>query len=459
MNQGATPSADAAPRAVRSLSGAGPAEIVDRFRTTLRSAGAGAFLVLAGGAGAGYLAQVGTARIIGPESFGLYMYALAWTTVAATVSTLGFHVSLLRLVPACRARGDLSGARGAIRFATLGAAVSGVLAAAVAARFLAADEAWETERGLTLLIAAAAAPPLALQLVGAATVRALGGPVAGLVPERLGRDPIALAALAAMVGFGLAPASAPTAMTGMLLSGAATATLAFALRRRRLPADLRAARPVYAVSEWLRPTLPLTCIMIADVAMARGGVIVLGLVSDVGSVGSFAVALALSTLVALPRMAVASAFAPRVADLHARGEREALQALLARAAGLSLVGAALVAAGLAATAPWLLSLFGGGFDGATAPLFILVAGQLVAAAAGPQQHVVTMTGREPAAAAMHCGAALVLVVLCFGLAAPFGAVGAAVAAASGLAAWNVVMAVYIKARLGLRPGPTGAARR
>lgn len=407
----------------------------------------------------GYLAQVGTARIIGPESFGLYMYALAWTTVAATVSTLGFHVSLLRLVPACRARGDLSGARGAIRFATLGAAVSGVLAAAVAARFLAADEAWETERGLTLLIAAAAAPPLALQLVGAATVRALGGPVAGLVPERLGRDPIALAALAAMVGFGLAPASAPTAMTGMLLSGAATATLAFALRRRRLPADLRAARPVYAVSEWLRPTLPLTCIMIADVAMARGGVIVLGLVSDVGSVGSFAVALALSTLVALPRMAVASAFAPRVADLHARGEREALQALLARAAGLSLVGAALVAAGACgdrsvAAFPVRRRLR----RGDRAPLHPC-GGTARRRSGGTPAARCDDDGREPAAAAMHCGAALVLVVLCFGLAAPFGAVGAAVAAASGLAAWNVAMAVYIKARLGLRPGPTGAARR
>lgn len=449
MSEGATPSAVPARRGAHAR---GWMRLGARLRSGLGGASAGAFLVLAGGAGAGYLAQVGTARLVGVDSFGLYMYALAWTTVAATLSTLGFHVSLLRLVPACRARGDWARARGAIHLATVGTAASGLLVAAAAGGLLAAAGAAETERGLTLLIAMAAAPLLALQLVGAATVRALGGAVAGLAPERLGRDPIALAALAAMVGLGLAPAAAPTAMAGMLLSAAITAAIVFALRRRRLPPELRAARPAYAVAEWTRPTLPLTGIMAADVIMARGGVIVLGLASDAREAGVFAVAVALSTLAALPRMAVAAAFAPQVADLHARGEQAALQALLSRAAALSFAGALAVGAALAATAPWLLSLFGRGFGGALIPVFILIAGQLVAAAAGPQQHVVTMTGREGAAAAMHGAAALLGLVLCFALAGPFGAAGAAAAGAGAIAVWNLAMAVYIRARLGLRPG-------
>jgi len=45
-------------------------------------------------------AQIVTARIIGPDSYGVYAYVLAWVTLLGYSSTLGFHVSLLRFVPA-----------------------------------------------------------------------------------------------------------------------------------------------------------------------------------------------------------------------------------------------------------------------------------------------------------------------------------------------------------------------
>ncbi|WP_177236302.1 lipopolysaccharide biosynthesis protein [Albimonas pacifica] len=408
--------------------------------------------MLVAGAGVSYLTQLGTARLVGPDAFGLYMYALSWATVAASFSTLGFHVSLLRLVPACRAREDWAGALGAERFATSAAvAASGLLAGAGAAVTLALGG-WRTVEGATLLLALAAAPFLALQLVAAAAVRAYGGVVRALAPERLVRDPAALAALAALALTGAAAPGAPAAMAGMLVSAAIIAVLSLVLRRRLRPPQVARAAPRFALRDWIRPTLPLTAIMAADVSMARSGVILLGLLASAREAGVFAVAMALATLAAMPRMAVAAAFAPTVAELHARGDRAALQALLARAARLSLSGALLVAAGLAAGTPWLLSLFGEGFAQGAPAVAILVAGQLVAAAAGPQQHLMTMTANERAGAWMHAGGALAGLGLCAALAAPFGVVGAAVAATAGVVIWNLAMAWFAQARLGLRPG-------
>src|SRR5690349_4524330 len=66
----------------------------------LARASIAAFAVFTVGALLSYLAQLVTARLIGPDSYGIYAYVLAWVTLLAYFSTLGFHVSLLRFVPA-----------------------------------------------------------------------------------------------------------------------------------------------------------------------------------------------------------------------------------------------------------------------------------------------------------------------------------------------------------------------
>jgi O-antigen/teichoic acid export membrane protein len=425
----------------------------------LQSASAGAFAVLVTGAGISYLTQVATARLLGAESFGVYAYVLAWVTVLAYLSTLGFHVSLLRLVSTYRAQVDWPRARGVIRFARLGAATTGTLLALGGAAAILVVGGLEPELSTSFLIGLAAAPLLALQFVGAATVRVFGSVISALTPERLVRDGLALALLAALIFSGACRTGAPAAMLALFGSAAGTLWLVTRLARRARPPELQRARPRFAMRNWVRPTLPLSVIMAADVTMSRCGVIVLGLVGDTAVAGVFAAAFALATLVALPRMAVAAAFAPTVADLHARGDRAGLQALAVRAARLSLSGAACVAAPLMLAAPELLTLFGKDFAAGAPAVAILIFGQLVAAAAGPQQHMITMTGREAAGAAMQAGGALFSVALCFALARPLGVVGAAAASSAGVIAWNVAMAVFVLRCLGLRPGPIATAGR
>src|SRR5690242_2519055 len=75
-----------------------------------------ALAVMVVGAGLTCVAQLVIARIIGPNSYGVYAYVLAWVTLLGYFSTLGFHVSLLRFLPAYQAKKEWALARGVIQY-------------------------------------------------------------------------------------------------------------------------------------------------------------------------------------------------------------------------------------------------------------------------------------------------------------------------------------------------------
>src|SRR5262245_30281200 len=93
----------------------------DRTHHPLARASIAAFVVFVVGALLTYVAQLVTARIIGPDSYGIYAYVLAWVTLLAYSSTLGFHVSLLRFVPAYQTKEEWALVRGVIQYSQRGA--------------------------------------------------------------------------------------------------------------------------------------------------------------------------------------------------------------------------------------------------------------------------------------------------------------------------------------------------
>src|SRR5438477_11776117 len=161
----------------------------DRPGRTLGSASIAALAVLAVGAGITCMAQLVTARIIGPDRSGVYAYVLAWVTLLGYFSTLGFHVSLLRFVPAYHAKQEWALARGVIRYAQRVTVVTAISIVLVGVCGIAAlGRSLRPELALSFLLGVAAVPFLALHLVGASIVRAFGGIIAALAPERIVRD-------------------------------------------------------------------------------------------------------------------------------------------------------------------------------------------------------------------------------------------------------------------------------
>ena len=79
--------------------------------------GVTAFGIYIAGAGLAYCSQLLIAKIVGPDTFGIYAYVLAWMVVLAYFCALGFDVALVRFVPAYRAGQAWALAKGVIQFA------------------------------------------------------------------------------------------------------------------------------------------------------------------------------------------------------------------------------------------------------------------------------------------------------------------------------------------------------
>src|SRR5690349_46095 len=405
------------------------------------------------GAGLTCVAQLVIARLIGPDSYGVYAYVLAWVTLLGYFSTLGFHVSLLRFVPSYEAKEEWALARGVIQYSqrvTAGAAISLVLIGIGV--IVGLHRLLGSELAFSFLLGLAAVPFIALQLLSASIIRAFGGVIAALAPERVVRDGLLLAIVAAVAWSNLCHPDATLAIGATLLSSIAMLGLVRALLRRLRPPALDHAKPAHTAEDWWRPTLPLTVMMIADNFMARSAVIALGLMGPTREAGVFAAAFSIATVSALPRMAVATAFAPTVSALFALDDQAGLQSLSAKAAWLSLIGTACIAIPLLLLAQPLLAWFGRDFAAGAPIVTILVLGQMFAAACGPQQHLITMTGNERAGAGILAVCAAISFVSCLLVTGPFGMKGAALATMLTLIGWNVAMGVFIHRDLHLIPG-------
>ena len=411
------------------------------------------FLIYVGGAGLTGLAQLVIARTVGATSYGIYSYVLAWMTLLSYVATLGFSMVLLRFVPAYSAKGQWSLARGVIRFAfrrsflvAMAIAICGI------AVVLSFGSNFGQEMTSSLAIGLAIVPLVALYVLGGATVRAFGGVVSAIAPERLGRDGLMLVIILLVAAVSVTPPDATTVLSALMISSVVTAGLLLWSSLKLWPPQLRGAEPAYAPGDWWHLAFPVMIMTGVDVILNRAGLILLVWTGDTHAAGIFALGLNLALLLVLPRMAVGTFFSPNVSRLYAQQDERALQSLFARATVLSVAGTTTLALPLLLLTDPLLRFFGDDFVAAAPIVRVLIAGHIVAAAMGPQQNLLTMTGRERVAAALMVIGAIMNVFGCAIGIALYGAMGAAVATAVTIVIWNGAMAIYISKRVNMTAG-------
>jgi len=424
----------------------------------LARSGVTALAIHVGGAGLTYCAQLVIARSIGAHGFGVYAYVLAWATLLAYCAALGFDVSMLRFVAAYRAQGSWGLLRGVIRYGEHRALASGICIAFAGSLLATIWAAGQPELARTFMAGLLLVPVLALLWIRAAIVRALGGVASALAPNSIVRDGtlLVLLGLASLVpGCRL---SAPVVMGGTVVTAALALGLVSLAVRRRMPRAAAAAVPAYEASTWLRVVLPFVALGFADVAMNRAGVVLLGWTGRTTDAGIYALAFNIAFMATLPRAAINALFAPTISDRFVRSGRDALQPLATQSALYTLLGALGVAIPAAVFAGPVLTWFGHDFAAGVPALRILLLGQVVAAGAGSQLYLLTMTGHERGAALL----ALAMVVANVAAGACFihlfGLLGAAIATTATLIVWNAAMAVLIWRRLRLLPGAIAALR-
>lgn len=413
-----------------------------------------ALTVYVAGAGLTACSQLLIARLVDAETFGIYSYVLAWVTVLAYFSALGFDIALLRFVSAYRANQAWSLLRGVIRYSQQRMAIAGavvVVAGTIAVTI--PDNGMSPELTDTFLAGFILVPIWALLWIRSSIVRAFGGVLSAVVPDRMIRDG-ALICIVVLLSWGLKwRLDAPSVMMATL-AGTTMALLLASLAVRRLhPHEIDGITPSYDIPIWRKTILPLMAITATEAMLNRCGVLVLGWDGLTKEAGIYTLAFSISFLVALPRTAANTLLAPTISDLFVRKQHHALQVLIARIALWTLCGAALSALALSIIAEPLLAWFGQSYEAGVPALHILLLGQVLAASCGSQLSIMTMTGCERSAALLLILSTIFNVLLSAGLVNQLGLIGAAISTTITLVIWNIAMAAYIWRRLKLLPGP------
>lgn len=412
-----------------------------------------AFALYMAGVGLAYCSQLAIARIVSADTYGIYAYVLAWITVLAYLSALGFDVALLRFLPLYETNHAWALLRGVIRYAERRVTLVGAVVVVVGASFvMLRAESLSPALTYTFLIGLTLVPVLSLLWIRCSVARAFGGVVSAVAPDRIVRDGTLLVlVLVASLG-GRGHVDAPFVMFATLVSSVLSLGVVTTLVHRLRPGALASVAPAYAASTWRLTALPLVVMGVTEVLMNRTGVLLLGWIGDTKSSGIYSLAFNIGFVATLPRAAINTLFAPTVSALFTQKNQAMLQVLIAKSTLWTLCAAAFIAASLFVLAEPLLAWFGKEYVVGVPALRILLIGHVIAAAAGSQLQVMTMTGSERGAAVLLILGALSNIVAGAVLIGLMGLVGAAVATAVVQVVLNVAMALFIWRRLHLLSG-------
>ena len=400
----------------------------------------------------GALATILVARLLQPDRFGDFAFVMSLVTIVSVPPTIGLRQVLAREAAYATAHGDQARLSALWLWALRWSGGITVLLACLLALWALTTQG-RSDLRLPLLAGALVLLLLPMPQLFAGVVQGLGRVATSLLPEALVRPGVLLTLIGLIwATSGQVPPAVTTLLLAVALAVALEAVVGAILFRRAT-----GLRPFWArdrATDLPRGALALSALSfgaIASVHLINNNldVVMLGLLTGERETGLYRAATVLSELVAFGLGVVNFVILPRIAGLHARADREGLQKLVTTSARIIAVMAALgLAVLLLAGGPILSGLFGAEFAQARGALIILAFGQLANALFGPVALVLNMTGHERLTLVGVSIAVVLNAVLNLALIPRYGIEGAAIASASALILWNVVLALLLKRQVG-----------
>lgn len=396
-----------------------------------------------------YALQVVLARWLGPEQAGIFVYGANWLLVLGTLAPIGLTVAVVRFVPEYTVQEKWPALRGVLRRTRQIVILSSVAIAAAAVFAVNGLGPWVPEHyRLALTICLAAAPLMALIELHEAKARGFGWIGLAYAPTYAVRPTVFLLLLGAgVVAFGVE--TGVQAAIVAWVSYALTCAGQILLFDRRVPAHVRTAPVEMHTRHWLRIGLPLLLFEGFHIVFHLADVLIVGMLLPPADVAVYNAAARTAGLVILVFFAVSAFTVPRFAALHGANDRPGLARLAGQATMWTFWPSLAAAVVLLVAGRPLLSVFGPEFVAGYDAMAILIAGALVRAAGGPADYLLNMTGHQDACVKALGPCAALGVALAVALVPLLGFEGAAIAVASSLSLYVLVLVVLVRRFLGI----------
>ena len=414
----------------------------------------GALLGLVMGRGANVAMQILIARVLGPESFGVFAIGLTIFLLAGAVATLGLQNGVIYFGSPLHAKGraalrDLVGRSVAVAF--VGGAIIGLLSWQVAG-LLANSVFFEPRLSSVVAVFSGGVPLAAALTVAAGATKIFRRAAYSIWTRDLGQPllNVILVGLALAFGGGLLAVVEAT-----VVSIAVALIVAVALLWRLLRSPAKSVDPK-------APPVPLRTLLAFSFPTAVNGLLMLcllwsdrlfvGALRSATETGVYQAASQLSLLLPLMAYGLNSMFAPVAAQLHAQNDRCGLSELFVVSTKWGLyVTVPLAAAMILVPDELLAAAFGVEFGDGALALTVLGTAQLINVATGPVGMLLAQTGHPRTSLAITSGAVALNVALNGILVPTFGINGAALATATSVAVSFITALLVVRSKLALWP--------
>jgi len=391
------------------------------------------------------------ARLLGAEGAGLYFLALSITSIMAVVGRVGLDNTFVRFTASNVAIDDWEAVKGLYRQGTRLALIASSIVAIV--MFLAAP--WLansvfSKPVLTDLIRwmALAIIPVVLFNTHAQLLKGLKRIRDHIIVLSIALPLFSLLGIIILIPFkGL-----EGAIWAYILAASITAGLGIGLWRKNTSKMLN-LKGQFDISQLLQSCIPLFWVSLLRMVINWTPVLMLGIWVSNAEVGIFSIANRTAMLVNFTLTAVNSIAAPKFAALHQQGNVKALAHIAQNSAKLMTLAASPMLLLFLFAPEWILALFGAQFIEGGLALSILAMGQFINVVTGSVSAVLVMSGYERLQRNILILCAFLCIVLNTVLIPNFGIIGAALATAITLAAKNLVAAMVVWQRMGIRTLP------
>lgn len=396
------------------------------------------------------LANIILARTLTLAEFGTFGFAISLATVLAIPVSGGLPMLLTREVARYSQARDWPSYRGLVVVAYRWVAVTcGAIALGLLAWWLFAP----TLPAGPLLIAFLLVPFLGLNGVRGGILKGLGRPVMAEAPPQVLQPALLILGYLGLAWLGLS--SATSVLWWYLGVVVAVFGLATLLLWRVQPSEVHTApSDMGDMADWRRSILPFVLMSAATVLGTQVAVLMLGFSGQEEAVAQMRVAERGAQLVAMPLSFINTILGPYFVQAMKADQPGALRRIARQSARLTL-GAALPVALILVLfgRPLIGWTFGAPYDALSyGPMAILIGAQIASVVLGNGGMLLAMGGHERQTLYSLALSLVVSGTLCAILIGPYGAVGAAIGAASGIVTAKLYVYVAVRRYFAISSG-------
>ncbi len=412
--------------------------------------------------GSAFLIQYG----FGPGGFGLYTLCLSLVSLVSAIFNLGLDDAMVRYVAIYRGKQQTKSLRGLLLFCTTLAGLAGIAGAILLLYFTPSLVTYwialkqhqvankETlNRAISLLqVMAPIIPLMTMQVMWFAGLRGFKAFKWRVLTTNFLQPLLQILLLGLVLVFFRSKDGITAVAVVLFVSTLLNTVLNMYFLFREVS---RVARPEpvrYEVREWLTFATLNFLTTIIDTVLDSIDTILLATfgVPDV-QLGQYGAAMKLSNFIQMPLLSLSSIFAPTIAELHSKGEKQKLEAMFKVVTKWSITFSLPLFLIMVIFSPYLLALPGASFVSAWPLLIAFAVGSMINAGTGTVGYMLLMTGYQRLSFLNSLVAVAVNISLGILLTPRYGAMGTAVSTGLAICTLNLMRVLQVRIFLKMYP--------